>query len=394
MLEEGLIKRTMSSSSADAATKLIESLQSAAASWLAFDLSGQQRIQMDQNLLSAKESREQSLSSRQKLSESTKQFKRTVKTLQQAASALNDEMTPATQQTAVKASESLSKECRTLVSSYKEGIDELTRRCKTSETAYAAVCQALLELPDPSSLLPASIEQLTAQHAQMTQLMQTVETLSTELEQQQESHRKDLAARNNSMSKQDREELIQLRHEVAEYEVEFRSLKNQDITIRKLESRIAELQTAGEEQLQDQLEKAKVELAETEGRRAAEALEREAAMERKVETLELALQAERAGREATQTHLLQADEGVSHREAAWEAQRQILLADSERLREDLQVATRERDELRLENAALQGKDSSKTYGPVTASGVSVEDLMSERAAYQTEVRLVLLQIKS
>ena len=38
-------------------------------------------------------------------------------------------------------------------------------------------------------------------------------------------------------SKGEREELIQLRKEVAEYEVEFRSLKNQDITIRKLEAK-------------------------------------------------------------------------------------------------------------------------------------------------------------
>ena len=38
------------------------------------------------------------------------------------------------------------------------------------------------------------------------------------------------------MSLAERGGLIQLRSEVAEYEVEFRGLKNQDITIRKLES--------------------------------------------------------------------------------------------------------------------------------------------------------------
>ncbi len=39
-----------------------------------------------------------------------------------------------------------------------------------------------------------------------------------------------------AVSLAEREELIRLRSEVAEYEVEFRGLKNQDITIRKLES--------------------------------------------------------------------------------------------------------------------------------------------------------------
>ena len=152
-----------------------------------------------------------------------------------------------------------------------------------------------------------------------------------------------------------------MRREVAEYEVEFRSLKNQDITIRKLEAKITELQTVGEEELKKQLEKAQQDLAETEGRRAAEALEREAAMERKVQSLELELKAERAGREATQAHLLETDEVAGEREAAWEAQRRILVDDSERLRATLHEATRERDALRLRVAALEGVQQCRIY---------------------------------
>ena len=44
-------------------------------------------------------------------------------------------------------------------------------------------------------------------------------------------------AANSALTLAEREELIKLRSEVAEYEVEFRGLKNQDITIRKLESK-------------------------------------------------------------------------------------------------------------------------------------------------------------
>ena len=102
--------------------------------------------------------------------------------------------------------------------------------------------------------------------------------------------------------------------------MEFRSLKNQDITIRKLEAKIEELQEGGEAEFKEKLEKAKQELVETEGRRTAEALEREAAMERRVQTLELQLKAESAGRAAAQVHLLDASEGAGEREAAWEAQ--------------------------------------------------------------------------
>lgn len=369
---------------------ILQSVQAAAESWKAFGWN-EQRSQVDQTVLLSKEAREQSQNARKKLADATKQFRRSVKTLQQAAGALEAEMTPTTSEAAVKAASELGKECRGIVSSYQEEIDKLTRRCKSSETAYATFCQSMVELPDPSAILAACSEQIQAQQAQMSQLLQTVEKVSSEMEKQQENHKKEIASlqqknANSGSSKQEREELVQLRREVAEYEVEFRSLKNQDITIRKLETRISELQTAGEEQLHEQLQKAKEELVETEGRRAAEALEREAAMERKVQTLELQLKAERAGREATQAHLLEADEGVSQLEAAWGAQRQILIADADRLREDLQVATRERDDLRLEVAALQGAGRTSGSVQTSSSGLSVEDLMSERAAYQTEVR--------
>lgn len=69
--------------------------------------------------------------------------------------------------------------------------------------------------------------------------------------------------------------------------------------------------------------KAQEELAESEGRRATEALEREAATARKLQSVELQLRAERAGREAAGTQLLKAEDGQGEREAAWEAQRQV-----------------------------------------------------------------------
>lgn len=321
----------------------------------------------------------------------TKQFRRSVKSLQQAATALSQENTPTTETACCKAAEGTAKECRGIVSSYQEHIDNLTRRCKAVETSYGTLAQSLSELPDPAAVLPGAAQLLQQQQAQIAQLLQTVEQVSAELEQAQSSAKSQAAAQKppaeGGMSKQEREELIQLRREVAEYEVEFRSLKNQDITIRKLEAKIADLQTAAKDELQDQLEKAQEELAQTEGRRAAEALEREAAMERKVQQLQLQLKAERAGREATQTAMLQADEGVSQQEAVWDAQRQILMGDADRLRQELQLAVRERDELRLQQAALQDDDSPspRRSSNAAAAAVSVDELLLERAAYQTEV---------
>lgn len=223
------------------------------------------------------------------------------------------------------------------------------------------------------------------QQMQISQLSRSVEDLKNEkMALEKSSTKREVSKQDSSLSKAEKEELMQLRREVTEYEVEFRSLKNQDITIRKLEARIIELQTGGEEEFQLKLEKAREELAETEGRRTAEALEREATMERKVQTLELQLRAERAGRAATQAHLLEASEGVGEREAAWEAQRRILVDDSERVRVDLHDATRERDELRLKLGALEGGKSKMQSAP-TSGGIQMADLLSEREAYEAEV---------
>jgi homeobox protein cut-like len=373
---------------------ILPSLEAAVEDWNGFNWN-ERLAEVDIFLQQTKEVKEQSLQARKNLAEITKQLKRSVKSVETTTFDLKKEANPESVASSIKSMESLTKECRVTVKSYQEEIDNLTRRCKTSESSYVSLCQALSEQSEPAAILASALQHIHAQQAQMTQLLSTVEHVNQELQSQETmnvSYRKEIASLQKSKSnssgnagvgKADREELAQLRREVAEYEIEFRSLKNQDITIRRLEARIAELQTVGEEQLKEELEKHKEELQESEGRKVAEALEREAAMERKVQTLELQLQAERAGREATQGALLDADEGVSQREAAWEAQRRILVDDAERVRESLQTATRERDELRLKMAAVSENTTPEPSPP--SGGLSVSDLILERKAYEAEV---------
>jgi homeobox protein cut-like len=387
----------MNSAPSEQEALLLSSLRAASQNWAAFDWtakSNQWNAVNNQN----KEAKEQALSARKALAETTKQFKRSVKSVEQAGSSLDAANTDehaivtaaaaATVTATVKAIDTLAKQCRLTVKSYQEEIDNLTKRGKAAESAFGTLSQSLAQVPDPAALLATAVDQIHTQQQQMGQLMQTVEGLNQEMTSMETTaaanNKKELTKTVDSgLGKEEKQELIQLRREVAEYEVEFRSLKNQDITIRKLEKRIEELQAAGEEELNDQLEKAKQDLQETEGRRATEALEREAAMERRVQTLELQLKAAEAGRVATQTHLFEADEGAGEREAVWEAQRRILVDDGERLRETLHEASRERDELRLRMAALEGNSNSKTAPP--SGGIAMADLLNERKAYEAEV---------
>ena len=351
-------------------------------SWSKFDFPSKLSV-IDSTLQQSKDAQKQSAQARKQLGESTKQFKRCLKSAEQAATALGSNVSEETARSAVKSVETLSKECKVTIKRYQEEIDNITRRCKSSESAYASLAQALKDQSDPSAIMQE-------QQTQLNQLLQTVDTVNAELQAQEQmiaSQKKEIqqlkSAPSTSSTSNNSSELISLRREVAEYEVEFRNLKNQDITIRKLEAKIEEMKTAGEEAMEEQLEKHKEELEEREGRRVAEVLEREATLERKVQTLELQMKAERAGREATQAHLLEADEGTSQREAAWEAQRRILVDDSTRLREELQTISRDRDELRLKVAAMEGGTSDSRTPP--ASGVNMRDLMAERKAYEAEV---------
>lgn len=134
-------------------------------------------------------------------------------------------------------------------------------------------------------------------------------------------------------------------------------------------------------------------MQETEGRRTIEALEREASTTRKLESVELQLRAERAGREASANQLLRAEDGVGEREAAWEAQRQILIQDAERLREELGVVGRERDNWRLRMEATSSS-AAPTSGGLSDFGVVSggaggggypADITSERKAYEAEI---------
>lgn len=417
---------------------LRQSLNTAITAWSKFDLESR-RSNLEKSAASARELRDQSQAARKSLGDLTKSFKKSVKGTEASAAALRHAHgfggggagTDEAEQL-LSSIDGLAKSCRSTVKSYQEEIDNLTRRCKASDSSFLDLFKAIGELPDPSPVMRAGLGDIDSRVGQVNHLLKGMEEMHNEMgeitnenerlrkEVQELKMEVDLAKAQSKeenpsegegvgFNKEEREELIQLRREVAEYEVEFRGLKNQDITIRKLEKKIEDMQKSNEEELEKQLKKAQEDLAETEGRRAAEALEREAALERKLQSVELELRAERAGRDAAQATLLEADEGASAREAAWEAQRQILVDDAERLREALQEASTDRDALQLKVAALVGTDGGNV-GSATASGtmgtsglaspptsgvpLGLSEMLAERKAFEAEVSELTLTASS
>lgn len=329
-------------------------------SWQSFDLANSTRPTIAQTLQQQAAAKEASVAARKSLQETVKSFKKAVKSL--ADESKGNPLADAVLQNA-----------KTATKAFQEEIDNLTRRCKAAESAYVSLGQPLLELEDPCVVVPAGVQAWKDKVAQ----------LEKELTDAQKKSAVATSA-SSSLSRKDHEELVSLRKEVAEYEVEFRSLKNQDITIRKLETRIEELQRHQAVQLEEHIQKEHDKVAAEHEQRSLQAVQEKEALQRQLDAVQVQLQAERAGREATQEHYLEADQDGLRRQAAWDAQRSILLADSERLREQCQVATRERDELRLKVSAMQGTSGGMS-APASGNSAKLEEFIMERTAYEAEV---------
>ena len=234
---------------ASTSTSDVIPLQKAHQSWSSFNLTDR-RPHLDESAQGLVDAKETSLRARKQLGEMTKNLKRAVKT---AEADMNQETVT-----------SLASQCKVTIKSYQEEIDSLTRRCKSAEGGFVQLYHSLYECPDPAVVLEEALRLVEGRDQQVNNLLQAMEELNDEVEgarQENENLKMDMkemekelkeareggssgggGSNNNinspggALSLAEREELIRLRSEVAEYEVEFRGLKNQDITIRKLES--------------------------------------------------------------------------------------------------------------------------------------------------------------
>ena len=389
-------------------TSLLQNLAVSSEVWARFDLDSRRPL-LDRTATNVKVAREQSQAARKSLSEITKKFKRSVKACENVLA--TDSLVQSDVKTNVT---SLTNQCRTIVKAYQEEIDALTRRSKSSDSAFLNLYQSLYELPDPASILHPLLEYIHRHQEQEESMKNRIEELEIDLKdsniqngelkkiihemgQETSPDGKTKSIDSNSYNSkssdnENNEELLNLRKEVAAYEIEFRSLKNQDITIRKLEAKITQLEEKSERELAEALSKAEEKLQETQVRRASEALEREGKMERKLHNLELELRAERAGRNARAVKDFDASEGANEREAAWEAQRQILVDESERLRDLLYDVQRERDDMRLKldvsidtNTINNGDNDNILDASDSKMKIGGKEYLAERQAYEAEV---------
>ena len=163
---------------------------------------------------------------------------------------------------------------------YQGEIDALTRRSRFSDAAFFGLYKALYEAPDPAPALRHALAS-GARHA------------SAALEAQK------------------------LRDDVAAYDAEFATLKNQDITIRDLQERLAEAHEQLEARLEEAVAEKQRELERAAAARASELEVERDALERRLRGAEDALGEARAKAERTQAQLFDAARHGDERAAGW-----------------------------------------------------------------------------
>ena len=154
--------------------------------WHSFDLDGKRQL-LDKQGIEIAAYQEASAKSRKVLAERTKSFRR---------EGVADKL----------------KKIGSLLRSYQEEIDSLTRRGRFAESAFLSLYKELYEAPDPQHSLQSA-------HAQV----EKSKSLRLKLLKSQSETKK-------------------LQNDLDEYESEFAKLKNQDITIRELEYKLEEFQ--------------------------------------------------------------------------------------------------------------------------------------------------------
>jgi homeobox protein cut-like len=163
-------------------------------SWKTFNIS-EKRIVLDQQYSELKEAKGLSITGRKKLNEATKLFR---------------------SKTKVEQAETVHE----ILKAYQDEIDQLSRRSKSSESAFVTLYKSISECLDP---IPVIENLLTVQSQVCLSLCLCLSL--TPLPPK-------VAAQNY--------EIQRLRSELSQYDLEFQQLKNQDVTIRRLETQIAD----------------------------------------------------------------------------------------------------------------------------------------------------------
>lgn len=258
--------------------------------WHEFDLETR-REELDKQGLAMAEAQERSQLARRQLADSTREFRR---------------LPP----------EQKAKDVGALLKLYQGEVDDLTKRAKRAEAAFLELYQALHEAPDPVPALQAAVED------------------------------------RNRLVRLDHQ-VRDLRQELAECEEELAGLRDQNVTIRRLEERVRELEADMGARVAEQVAVREVELEEEASRSRAEAEAEAAEAEARVQAAHREVEAARRRAEAAAAELLAARAQHDQEQDVRRSELELVSEEAQRAGQRAEAAEREREELQERLVALQ-----------------------------------------
>ncbi|KAF0910242.1 hypothetical protein E2562_001430 [Oryza meyeriana var. granulata] len=315
--------------SSSAAAAMSSPLAVVCSFWKDFDLE-KERSGLDEQGLKIAENQETSQKNRRRLAESTRDFKK---------ASSDDKLSL----------------FNSLLKSYQEEVDNLTKRAKFGENAFLNIYQKLYEAPDPYPALASMAEQ-----------DQKLSELETE-------NRK-------------------MKLELEEYRAEAAHLKNQQATIRRLEERNRQLEQQMEEKVREMVEMKQRSLAE-DSQKTLEALkDRERSLQDQLRQATESVKNMQKLHESAQSQLFELRTQSEENRAAKEAEVNLLLDEVERAQARLVSLEREKGDLRSQlQTTNEGATNSSDY--VDSSDI-LESSLNAKEKIISELNAELRNIES
>ncbi|XP_062214810.1 protein CASP-like isoform X2 [Phragmites australis] len=297
--------------------------------WKDFDLE-KERSGLDEQGLKIAENQETSQKNRRKLAESTRDFKK----------ASPDEKLTL---------------FNSLLKSYQEEVDNLTKRAKFGENAFLNIYQKLYEAPDPYPVLASMADQ--------DQKLSELET----------DNRK-------------------MKLELEEYRAEAAHLKNQQATIRRLEERNRQLEQQMEEKVREMVEMKQRSMAE-DSQKTLEALkDREWSLQDQLRQATESVKNMQKLHESAQSQLFELRTQSEEDRAAKEAEVNLLLDEVERAQARLVSLEREKGDLRSQ-LQTTNEDASQSSDYLESSDI-LESSLNAKEKIITDLNAELRNIES
>lgn len=276
--------------------------------WKEFDLDNR-RPALDKTCVELRELKTGSINGRKKLNEITKLFR---------SKQPDEQLTMMTE----------------LLKAYQEEIDQLSKRSKASESAFNALYKDIYDAPDPLCAIEGLINMVTSSSSHQF-------------------------------------EVERLRSELAQYEEEFQQLKNQDITIRRLEDQLLEYKEKIEDKVVEEVAQRSAEINELAESRIAEVRDLQRASEKRLAAALEAMKQAQQSAERAQNQLYEVSAQAEDRLCALSSENAILAEGSERAQSRIAELEGEIEALRNASLHSSGRGGSG-FGHGSSAGSSLE----------------------